>query len=248
MVGCSTNLEVVLGHSHATSGAFAWSVAAATLPLAALTYPVLQSSEARLGPVDVVLGVFLTAGAALLPDADHPKGTIAHVLGPLSYFLCKVISTVAGGHRQATHSFAFVIAAAYGTWAGMHWIGRGFTLALVFFLLALAVRALHLYPPGDGIRSWGTIVVLATAGTFAMDHWISDRPAWLPFCVGLGAFAHLIGDCLTDRGCRLFWPFKLRTCLPIIERTGNKVETWILTPLFAVATLGVLWHVFTTTP
>ncbi len=241
----STTLDAVLGHSHATSGALAWSVAAATLPLAVVTYPVMQDVDARLGPVDVLLGVFLTAGAALLPDADHPKGTLAHVLGPLSYFACKIIAKVSGGHRQGTHSLLFVVAAAYGTWAGMHWIGRAFTLALAFFLLALAVRALHLYPPGDDIRSWGTVVVLAAAGTFVMDHWISDKPAWLPFCVGLGALAHLLGDCLTDRGCPLLWPFKPRTCFPIIERTGNKVETWVLAPLFTVGTLAVLWHVFT---
>ncbi|MFD0360005.1 metal-dependent hydrolase [Nocardia sp. GCM10030253] len=238
----------MLGHSHATSGAFAWSVAAATLPISALTYPVLTSPDVQLGPVDLLLGVFLTAGAALLPDADHPNGTIAHVLGPVSYYLCRFISWISGGHRHATHSFAFVIAVGYATWAGEHWIGRYFTLSLVFFLLALAVRALHLCPSGDSIKAWGTVVVLAAAGTFAMDHWISDKPVWLPFSVGLGALAHLAGDCLTDRGCRLFWPFPLRTRVPIIDRTGNKVETWVLSPLFTLGTLAVLWHVFTTSP
>lgn len=198
--------------------------------------------------MDLILGTFLTAGAALLPDADHPDGTIAHVLGPISYYLCKFISWISGGHRHATHSFAFVAAISYGTWAGEHWIGRWFTLGLVFFLLALAVRALHLCPPGEGIEAWGTIVILAAAGTFAMDHWISDKPVWLPFSVGLGALVHLIGDCLTDRGCRLFWPFKLRTRVPIIDRTGNKLETWILSPLFVLGTLAVLWYSITHQP
>ncbi|MGY4101188.1 metal-dependent hydrolase [Nocardia sp. R16R-3T] len=238
----------MLGHSHATSGAFAWSVAAATLPISALVYPVLPSDDAHLGAVEILLGTFLTAGAALLPDADHPNGTIAHVLGPISYHLCRLISWISGGHRHATHSFAFVIAAAFGTWAGEHWLGRYFTLALVFFLLALAVRALHLCPSGESIQAWGTVIVLAAAGTFAMDHWITDKPSWLPFSVGLGALAHLAGDCLTDKGCRLFWPFSLRTRVPVIERTGNKVETWILSPLFTVATLAVLWHVLTVNP
>jgi membrane-bound metal-dependent hydrolase YbcI (DUF457 family) len=60
--------------------------------------------------------------------------------------------------------------------------------------------------------------------------------------VGLGALAHLAGDCLTDRGCRLFWPFQLRTCVPVIERTGNRVETWMLSPLFVLGTLALLWY------
>ncbi|MCC3313496.1 metal-dependent hydrolase [Nocardia africana] len=236
----------MLGHSHATSGALAWAGAAAALPLSILTFPAAQIGH--LGTVDLLMGTFLTAGAALLPDADHPSGTISHALGPITHTACKIISTVSGGHRHATHSLAFVAAVTYGTWAGEHWIGRWFTLGLVFFLLALAVRALNLCPPGEGLRSYATIAVLAVAGTFAMDQWISDKPAWLPFSVGLGALAHLIGDCLTDRGCRLFWPLDIRTRIPIIDRTGNKVETWVVSPLFVLGTLAALWYVITHQP
>ncbi|MEV0296367.1 metal-dependent hydrolase [Nocardia sp. NPDC050710] len=238
----------MLGHSHATSGALAWSGAAAALPITVLTYPAVQAGTGHIGTVELLLGTFLTAGAALLPDADHPNSSIAHVLGPVSYVLCKFISKVSGGHRAGTHSLAFVAAVAFGTWAGEHWLGRPFTLGLVFFLLALAVRALHLCPSGDGFRAWGTVIVLAVAGTFAMDHWISDKPAWLPFSVGLGALAHLLGDCLTDRGCRLFWPLDIKVRVPIIERTGNKVETWVISPLFVLGTLAVLWYTITQQP
>jgi membrane-bound metal-dependent hydrolase YbcI (DUF457 family) len=92
------------------------------------------------------------------------------------------------------------------------------------------------------------VAILALAGTFAMDHWIADKPAWLPFSVGLGALVHLGGDCLTDHGCRLFWPLPLRTGIPLISRTGNKVETWVLSPAFTVGTLAVLWYAVTHRP
>lgn len=236
----------MLGHSHATSGALAWSAAAAALPLTLITYPAMQSGS--MGAVDLVMGTFLTAGAALLPDADHPNGTISHVLGPVSHYACRLISWISGGHRHGTHSLLFVVAVTYGTWAGEHWIGRNFTLALVFFLLALAVRALNLAPTGDSVKAWGTVVILATAGTFAIDHWISDKPAWLPFCVGLGSLAHLIGDCLTERGCRLLWPLDIRTRFPIIDRTGNKMETLVVVPIFALGTLALLWYTITHQP
>lgn len=242
----TVNLIVVLGHSHATSGALAWSAAAAALPLTVLTYPASQMGNIR--PVDLVMGALLTAGAALLPDADHPNGTISHVLGPVSHAACKFISWISGGHRHGTHSFLFVALVTVGTWAGLHWIGRWFTLALVFFLLALAVRALHLAPSGEGPKAWGTHIALAASGTFVMDYFISDKPAWLPFSVGLGALAHILGDCLTDRGCRLLWPLDIRTRIPIIDRTGNKMETLILVPLFGLATLGLLWYTITHQP
>ncbi|MFC4128528.1 metal-dependent hydrolase [Nocardia rhizosphaerae] len=235
----------MLGHSHATSGALAWAATAAALPLTVATFPLFDSETTRFGIAELIMGTFLTAGAALLPDADHPSGTISHVLGPVSHHLCRFISFVSGGHRHGTHSLLFVVAAVAATWAGERFLGRPFTLAVVFFLLALAVRALHLCPPGKNVRSYGTVIVLATAGTFAVDHWIVDRPAWLPICVGLGCLAHLLGDCLTDRGCRLLWPFPLRTRVPLIERTGNRVETWVLSPLFVLGTLGALWYALT---
>jgi membrane-bound metal-dependent hydrolase YbcI (DUF457 family) len=238
----------LLGHSHATSGTLAWSGAAVALPITALTYPALQHAHGHLGTTDLLLGTFLTAGSALLPDADHPDGTIAHIYGPISHAFCRLVSRISGGHRHATHSFAFVAAVAYGTWAGEHWLGRWFTLGLVFLLLSLAVRALHLCPPGDGPAASVTVTVLALCGTFAMAHWISDKPPWLPFSVGLGALVHLAGDCLTDKGCRLFWPLSLRTALPVIHRTGNKLETWVLSPLFAFGTLALLYYAITHNP
>lgn len=206
----------------------------------------MQTGDIR--AVDLVMGTFLTAGAALLPDADHPNGTISHVLGPVSHLACKFISKISGGHRHGTHSLLFVLLVTYGTWAGEHFIGRNFTLGLSFFLLALAVRALNLAPTGDGPKAWGTVIVLAVCGTFAIDHWISDKPAWLPFCVGLGAFAHIIGDCLTDKGCRLLWPLNIRTRFPIIASTGNKMETLILVPIFVAGTLALLWYTITLQP
>jgi len=216
----------MLGHSHATSGALAWGAAAAWLPVA--IWP------SHLSAKDVLIGTFITSGAALLPDLDHPEGTISHFLGPISHYFCKFVSWASGGHRHATHSFLFVALAVAGTWAGVHYFRRPFTLALVYVLLSLAVRALHLCPPGKGIHSWGVVVLLAGAGTVLMYRWIPSAPQWLPWSVGIGALTHLVGDCLTERGCPLLWPIPIRFEIPIIKRTGDKLETWFLAPAFAV--------------
>ena len=231
----------MLGHSHATSGALAWAGAASALPLSILAYPALHGSTAHVEPKDLIFGTFITAGAALLPDIDHPNGTIAHSVGPVTHTLTKGVSAISGGHRHATHSFAFVAAVTYGTWAGEHYLGRYFTLGLVFFMLVLAVRALNLCPPGEKLDAYGPCVLLAGGGTLLMDRWITSAPSWLPFAIGLGTLVHLAGDCLTDHGCRLFWPFTLRTGVPLIARTGNKVETVFLAPAMAVGTAVLLY-------
>lgn len=223
----------MLGHSHATSGALAWAAVAPLMP---------RMAGIHLGAADTVLGVFLTAGAALLPDLDHQDGTISHFFGPVSHQFCRFVAWISGGHRHATHSFFFVALMGGATWAGVHYLQRPFTLAMTVILLGLAVRALHLCPPGKGIHSWGTVVVLAGAGTVIMDRWMPSAPQWLPWAVGLGTLVHLGGDCLTERGCPLLWPHPHRYGIPLITHTGNRVETWVLSPAMTVGTVAVLYY------
>ena len=236
----------MLGHSHATSGGLAWAAAASALPMSVLAYPAMHGSTAHIQTKDLIFGTFITAGAALLPDIDHPNGTIAHSVGPVTHTLCRGVEKISGGHRHATHSLLFVAAVTYGTWAGAHYLGRPFTLGLVYLLLSLAIRALHLCPPGKGIQSWGVVLILAVGGTFLMDRWISADPSWLPIAVGLGALTHLAGDCITKRGCPLLWPIPARFEIPLIKHTGEKLETAFLTPLMAVGAIVALY--FATTP
>jgi hypothetical protein len=60
--------------------------------------------------------------------------------------------------------------------------------------------------------------------------------SFVGFAVGLGCFAHVVGDCLTPRGCPVFWPLKWRIDIPVIPRTDGKVERWVVMP---VLSLGV---------
>jgi membrane-bound metal-dependent hydrolase YbcI (DUF457 family) len=224
----------VLGHSHSTSGALAWGAAAAAAPV---TWWADVLGHQKLTVADIVLGAFTTAGAALLPDLDHPDGTIAHFLGPISHTFCRLVEKVSGGHRHATHSFLFVALVTFGTWEGAYHLGRPFVLAMIYILLSLAVRALHLCPPGKGIHSWGVVVLIAASGTVATYEYLPKNPAWLPAAVGLGSLIHLAGDCLTKEGCPLFWPIKQRFEIPLIRRTGNKFETAFLTPVMAIGAI-----------
>jgi membrane-bound metal-dependent hydrolase YbcI (DUF457 family) len=223
----------MMGHSHAVSGALLYVGSAPYLPQLVL--------HTHLHPADILIGTVLCAGAALLPDLDHHDGTIANFLGPFSKMLCRFVAWISGGHRHATHSIFFIALVTAGSWAGVHYLGRYFTLGLTFFLLAMAVRALNLCPPGHGTHAWVTIVAEAAIGTLVIDRWMPSEPMWLPYAVGLGALAHLLGDCLTKEGCPLLWPHRNRYEIVLIKRSGNDVETKFLVPMMGVATLALLW-------
>ncbi|MFE9428227.1 metal-dependent hydrolase [Kitasatospora sp. NPDC006697] len=223
----------MMGHSHAVSGAMLYAAAVPFLP------PLVLHTHLR--PADILLGTVLAAGAALLPDLDHHDGTIANFLGPVSKLLCRFVAAVSGGHRHATHSLLFVALMGGGSWAGVHYLGRWFTLGLTFFLLALAIKALRLHVPGDRHHTWLTVIGLAVVGTVVMDRWMPSAPVWLPYAVGLGTLAHLLGDCLTKMGAPLLWPHKERYEIVLIKRSGNDVETKVLVPIMTVATFALLW-------
>ncbi|NKX50691.1 metal-dependent hydrolase, partial [Arthrobacter deserti] len=110
----------MMGAHHAIPGAAAW-VALTTqyrIELDWISVPAGFGEQAvtvgagllDVGPLGVLTGALVSAGAALVPDADHHNATIAHSLPPVSRVVCAGIGSVAGGHRRGTHSVAGIAA------------------------------------------------------------------------------------------------------------------------------------------
>ena len=95
----------MMGPSHAACGAAAWVALTGTytVHLADTSLPV-GLGLMPVGDPGVITGALICAGAALLPDMDHPGGTVARSLPPLSTWLARGVSRVCGGHRHGTHS------------------------------------------------------------------------------------------------------------------------------------------------
>lgn len=74
-----------LGHTHALSGVVAGTAVGLYM--------------AHLPSTQLVLFAGLTAGAAVLPDIDHPNSTLAHCFGFLTRRFAWLIGKIAGGHR-----------------------------------------------------------------------------------------------------------------------------------------------------
>jgi membrane-bound metal-dependent hydrolase YbcI (DUF457 family) len=236
----------MMGHTHAMTGAVAWLGLApvlASLPLLNESGRFIDSGimATALSPAELIAGALVCAGAAMLPDLDHPSATIAQTFGPLTWLLSKAVSWLSGGHRGATHSLAFALAMGFAAhWlAGTYPIGRDI---MVVLLIGLSLRAIGIGIPGNKLGS-ALVNIGLTAGLYVVFMSMAVGYAWLGVAVAVGCLIHVVGDCLTERGCPVLWPMAARWVLPykIGIKTGKKFEQKILAPALSVAIVGLLF-------
>lgn len=230
------------GHSHSLTGAAGWlaltgaaaipaSVIARVVPGAEVSVP-LGVNPLGVSPEVAVAGAVACAGAALMPDMDHPQGMIAHSLPPVTNVACAGVETVSGGHRHGTHSIIGVAA-----FTGLAWMASFITASVggrtvaagagVFavFLVAFALKALHVRLGsrksvlGTFLGPWLVSVGSAGAATYLLDY----QWTWLPAAVGLGALIHLAGDALTTQGVPLLWPWNPAPPRALLNSPGGRL-------------------------
>lgn len=225
----------MMGHSHAISGAAIY--VAITLPNP-LGFGALDQA-----PHAILFGALMAAGAALLPDWDHPQATISHALPPLSNLAAHGISTISGGHRRGTHTLLGLTIATALTFAlgfltltiNNHPTALGAGI-LTCFLATLAAKALHLFPRNGYLTNWalglsaGTLV--ATTTTFT--------PGALVLPVAIGYTAHLAGDAITTGRIKPLLPFSsIEFGIPILGNTGSWREHLLTTALSLYTLAGI---------
>ena len=215
-----------LGHTHALSGA----VTGLAVGLY-LTHP---------PAVQLVLFTGLTAGAAVLPDIDHPNSTLAHCFGFLTKNAAWLIGKISGGHRHLTHAILGVAGFEFLAWLAAkfrHEIGG--KAGLVILLSLIIAGGLYAFGVRGHVADFaaiGAAIGLVVTGT-SLPH--------LAAAVGLGCATHVVGDMLTDEGCPLFYPFSERHYRllprPLAFTTGTRPELWVVDPALA-AGLGLLFY------
>ncbi|WP_026422502.1 metal-dependent hydrolase [Actinokineospora inagensis] len=242
------------GPTHAMSGLAAW---------AAVTALADGSAIGSLSAKGWLVGAVLSAGAALLPDLDHPESTVSSTFGPITQAASQLLNGIShgiyrftrtkhdanrdGGHRGLTHTLVFAVIATVVTTAIIQ-TSRSWALPLLmFFFCGLAVRGImHKWSPRhDALWITGTSLVL----TYACLRWTDQTTADAAACgvaVGIGCVAHYIGDAITEQGCPILWPVPIgwKTWYPVAPpkifriRTGGRVEMSLVGPLL---TLIALW-------
>ena len=102
------------------------------------------------------------AGAALLPDADHRRATIAHSLPPVSNAICAGIGEVSGGHRNGTHSLLGIAAFTLLAWVLGLWTMENSRFGIIYpgagllavLLVSFALKALKFIPDTMAKLPW----------------------------------------------------------------------------------------------
>ncbi|MFR9731504.1 metal-dependent hydrolase [Saccharopolyspora sp. MS10] len=238
------------GPTHAMSGLAAW---------AAVTALADTHLIGQLSPRTWVVGATLASGAALLPDIDHPKSTVASTFGALSRGASALLSGTSGflyrltrtkrdsdregTHRGFTHTVVFAILAGLVTTAIVQSSSGAAVGVLMFAFAGLAVRGImHTWcPRRDALLIAGASLLL----TVACWAWAGDQPtdaAAFGVAVMLGCVAHFLGDAITEQGCPMLWPIPLegKTWYPVAPpkamrmRTGGKVEMVLVGPAMTV--------------
>lgn len=246
----------MLGAHHAGTGAAVWVAATAANPI----IPAL--GLAPLAPEQVAIGGLVAAGAALLPDADHPSATIAYSF-PGAKLVTGAVGAAAGGHRHGTHSLVAAIGVVILAWwltAFSGWVNAEHLSTYVVACGAVAVATFAWATKVLKIvRSWLMAWVTGLALSAFVTLVVPSVWAALPAAIATGWVVHLAGDILTTGGLPLTWPFSVKPpkawtnlpilsnvwtrggyfALPILGNTGSWRELALATPLTLYAMYGM---------
>lgn len=183
----------MMGVTHATQGALAFAVAV----------PLLAPIGVHLDAGQVILGTLLTAGAAVLPDIDHPGSGISRTFGPITRPFAWWIEKVSGGHRNGTHSFLGVAIVTFlaftmtGLYVGDFWMAlTGPAIATMLTAAGYGVAAADT-SKGKGKpaykKAWHGPAALLNLGAVAFALLISVLLLrWLAGALVLGALVTLV--------------------------------------------------------
>lgn len=201
---------MVMGPTHAMSGAAVGLAVAQILP---------ASWGGVTSPAEAFVFAGIGAGAALLPDLDSPQATVSRSFGPVSVGLSHLVENTAqalvnatrtaqdshcgNGHRTATHTIWFALAAGLACSALVAVGGKAATVALLFFFLGLGLRGL--FPSWSKKNDWIVVAALSLGCALAVWQFVpaSASPAAVGGAVAIGVLTHIGGDWLTKMGVPL---------------------------------------------
>lgn len=216
----------MLGRSHFVSGVVAFEATAGAL---------------HYTPTQAIVGAIVVSSAALLPDIDHGEATISRTYGPVTRLISYLVATISGGHRKGTHclfGIGLLGALVYFCLPYRHQaVGLAVLSTILIITLAAGVRIFKI--PGR-LDDFAPIpVVLLVVGMTNID--LSSVPEALV----IGCLTHVAGDCATNSGCPIFFPFSNWRLKAALFSTGGWFELKVVFPALVLSAAGLAaWRVW----
>lgn len=251
---------MVMGPTHAVSGAAAW-LAGSWIADAHWHY--------HQSPIQLAVGASVCAGAALLPDLDlsgrvtrnQGGALVAHTFGVVSLFFAECVEKFSlgiykitrgpkdprrhNGHRTLTHTWVFNVLLGLGIGWLCNRYGKWAVLSVLFVMFGLAIRGvLHEWAKK---RGW-LITTLLSAGAALAGYALLPAGRGYPVigvAVAAGGIIHTLGDMITKEGCPVLWPLPTGRRLwrvfgvpdGIAVKVGGAFERRFLLPVFALVAI-----------
>lgn len=202
----------MMGTTHAMTGTLAFGGASLVYAFGLSPIPVEPTAS------DWIIFGVLTTAAALFPDIDHHKATVTKSFGGLTRIVrWTLIKPLFGKHREGTHSIFFAALVGFGAWLLITVGNLGCKIGLLVLLSIVTSSLVRLFH----IRGWMDDVAPIPVWGFVIFFTDADLKI-VPWALALGCLTHVIGDCLTDRGCPILWPISKEKITLNLFTTGGK--------------------------
>lgn len=199
----------MMGRSHLMLGAAGY-LAFETLA------PEVLPFAGQLDTAQLAAGTLIAAGAAMLPDLDHPQATLARSLPPVSNALSHFVHTIAGGHRKGTHTIWAWLGFSALSWFALTQIHAGPLIGLIFAIFC-SLLMFQVLTEAHGLVSLILACMIGGAAVLAAG----PDFGWMVEAIFIGYFLHLVGDVVTTEGIPPFWPLPPQVRFPILGSTDH---------------------------
>ena len=227
----------MLGRNHAIYGAATWMLGGYQLAEHYAGTTIQDNQEVVVG-----MTALIAAGAAVIPDLDHPDSRPTEHFGLLSKTVSKILESGAGGHRAGTHSLAFPVLLGLALW-GSSLLTIGPVVTTVICACCVSV-GLALIGPSLGLRVPALLHLGAGAavGWWVWGSYEALKPLlWMT--IAAGAAIHIICDAVTKDGVPLLMPLtRKRFGIPLFV-TGGTGES-IAAAAGMIVMIGAGWDLF----
>lgn len=181
---------------------------------------ILDKQALGITPISILIAIF----AAVLPDADHPKGVLNKYILPirnksvkLSVYISSGILVIGLNYLYFSYPYLYALGGIL-IMIGFSSHRQGITHCLIGFML-------FVYIVGYG-----------THGIEAMER----QRIVISFMAGYGS--HLLGDMFTNRGIPLFYPFnKKKFKMPFTYKVGSASGNFLEGIIIAI---GIIYLTF----